>query len=125
MARILLVDDEPALRQVLVRRLQAEGYEVTTAEDGEEALAKASSEKPDVILLDIMLPKMNGNMVAAELQERKETAHIPVIFMTCLVNTNEAKVMNYQSGGCHIMGKPVESNDLIQLIEKARQGAAQ
>ena len=120
MAKILLVDDEPDVRNILARRLQAHGYEVVIAEDGEEALVKAGRERPDVILLDIMLPKMNGNTVAAELQEKIETARIPVIFMTCLVNTQEAKMMSYKSGGNKIMGKPIDSADLIKLIERAR-----
>ena len=123
MTKILLADDEQDIRQVLVRRLQAEGYEVVTAQDGEEALRKAHQERPDVILLDIMLPKKNGNTVAAELQERPDTAKIPVIFITALVNTNEAKVMNYQSGGNQIMGKPIDSRDLVELIERARNAA--
>ena len=121
--RILLCDDEPDVQRVLARRLQAEGYEVVTASDGEEALKKAATEKPDVILLDIMLPKKNGNMVAAELQEKPETRHIPIIFITCLVNTNEARVMQYRSGGNTIMGKPIDSNDLMRLIEQAHAAA--
>lgn len=119
--KILLADDEPDVQRVLMRRLQAEGYTVVTAADGEEALVKAGREKPDVILLDIMLPKKNGNMVAAELQEKPETANIPVIFITCLVNTNEARVMQYRSGGNRIMGKPIDSADLVRLIEEARK----
>ena len=120
-AKILLVDDEPSVQAVLARRLKAEGYDVVTASDGEEAVKKAGTERPDVILLDIMLPKMSGNAVAAELQEHKETAEIPVIFITCLVNNAEARVMSYMSGGNRIMGKPVDSDDLIQLIEQARR----
>ncbi len=121
--RILLCDDEPDVQRVLARRLVAEGYQVVTASDGEEALRKAGTEKPDVILLDIMLPKKNGNMVAAELQERPETANIPIIFITCLVNTNEARVMQYRSGGNTIMGKPIDSNDLMRLIEQSHAAA--
>ena len=121
--KILLADDEPDVQRVLARRLVSAGYQVVTASDGEEALWKAEAEKPDVILLDIMLPKKNGNMVAAELQERPETASIPIIFITCLVNTNEARVMQYRSGGNTIMGKPIDSNDLMRLIEQARVAA--
>src|SRR6185295_11216219 len=120
--KILLADDEPDVQQVLVRRLRAVGYHVVTASDGEEALRVAGLEHPDVILLDIMLPKKNGNVVAAELLEKKETANIPVIFITCLVNTNEARVMNYVSGNNRIMGKPINSADLIGLIESSRRG---
>ena len=122
--RVLLVDDERDVRQMLVRRLQAEGYEVMTAVDGEEGLRKAIKERPDVILLDIMLPKKDGNTVAEELRRSPETANIPVIFITCLVNTQEAKVMNYRSGSNCIMGKPIDSRDLIKLIEQAKTMAA-
>ena len=122
MVKILLVDDEPDVQRMLARRLQAEGFQVLTASDGEEALRKASHDKPDVILLDIMLPKKNGNTVALELKEKAETANIPVIFITCLVNTNEARVMQYQSGGQRIMGKPINSNDLVHLIGQALSG---
>ena len=120
-AKILLVDDEPSVQTVLARRLHAEGYSVVTASDGEEAVQMAGRERPDVILLDIMLPKMSGNAVAAQLHENSETADIPVIFITCLVNNAEARVMSYMSGGNRIMGKPVDSDDLIQLIEQARR----
>ncbi len=122
-AKILLADDEPDVQRMLARRLVSEGYQVVTASDGEEAILKAFQEKPDVILLDIMLPKKNGNIVAAELQEKPETAGIPIIFITCLVNTNEARVMQYRSGGNTIMGKPIDSNDLMQLIERSRMAA--
>ncbi len=122
--KVLLCDDEPDIQRVLTRRLRAEGYEVVTAVDGEEALSMASSERPDVILLDIMMPKKNGNAVAAELKERPETARIPVIFITCLVNNNEARVMRYQFGGNLIMGKPVDSTDLVHLIRQAGERVA-
>jgi DNA-binding response OmpR family regulator len=118
--KILLADDEPSVQRVLARRLQAEGYQVVTAADGDEALQKANLERPDVILLDIMLPKKNGNVVAAELREQRDTARIPIIFITCLVNNNEARVMRYQAGGNRIMGKPIDSRDLIELIEEVR-----
>ena len=117
--KVLLADDEPSVQRVLARRLEAQGYQVLTALDGEEALEKARDEHPDVILLDIMLPKKSGNVVAAELREQSDTAEIPVIFITCLVNNDEARVMHYQSGGNRIMGKPIDSRDLVRLIEDA------
>ena len=117
--KVLLADDEPSVQRVLARRLEAQGYRVLTAADGEEALKKAHEEHPDVILLDIMLPKKSGNVVAAELREQDDTAQIPVIFITCLVNNEEARVMHYQSGGNRIMAKPIDSRDLMQLIDEA------
>jgi DNA-binding response OmpR family regulator len=122
--KILLVDDEPAVRMMVARRLQSEGYKVVTAEDGERALAMAESEHPDVILLDIMLPKMDGNGVAAVLHEQASTRDIPVIFMTCLVNNGEARGMGYMSGGNHIMGKPIDSVDLLRLIREVGERKA-
>ncbi len=118
LSRVLLVDDEPSVLQVLSQRLKTQGYEVFTATDGEEALQKADREHPDVILLDIMLPKKNGNAVAAELREKQGTAKIPIIFITCLISNNEARVMHYQSGGQRILGKPIDSRVLVQLIEE-------
>ena len=117
--KILLADDEPDVRRVLERRLTAEGHKVVIATDGLEAMAMAGREKPDVILLDIMLPKKDGNMIAAELQEKPETAKIPIIFITCLVNNNEARVMHYRSGSNMIMGKPIDHKDLMVLIRQA------
>ena len=117
--KVLLVDDEPDVQRMIARRLQTEGYEVVTASDGDEALKKALLEHPDVILMDVMLPKKSGNAVVAELYENKATAKIPVIFITCLVDTGEASLMNYTSGGNHIMGKPIDTNRLIQMIQEA------
>ena len=121
--KILLVDDEPAVKLVLARRLTSEGFDVVTAQDGEEALEKVMTQKPDLILLDIMLPKMSGNAVAAKLHEQPETAGIPVIFITCLVNSSEARAMGYASGNNQIIGKPVESAELIQLIRQQLKAA--
>lgn len=118
--KILLADDEKSVQHVLGRRLQARGYEVVTASNGEEAVQKAGNEHPDLILMDIMMPKKNGNEAAAELHERKDTAHIPIIFLTCLVNNEEARRMNYKSGNHRIMGKPIDPNGLIRLIEETR-----
>ena len=118
--KILLADDERSIQHLLSRRLQACGYEVITASNGEEALEKARCEHPDLILMDVMMPKKTGNEVAAALREGKDTAHIPIIFLTCLLNNGEAKRMNYYSGQSRIMGKPINPNDLIRLIEETR-----
>jgi DNA-binding response OmpR family regulator len=116
--KLLLVDDEPGVQMMVARRLRSEGYVVVTAADGETALELAESEHPDAILLDIMLPKMDGNAVASKLLEKATTRNIPVIFMTCLVNNGEAKAMGYMSGGNHIMGKPIDSVDLLRLVHE-------
>ncbi len=84
MAKILLVEDDLNLRDIYQARLTAEKYQVTTASDGEEALASAVKDKPDLILLDIMMPKISGFDVLDILRSTPETKNIKVIMMTAL-----------------------------------------
>ena len=77
--RILLVDDEQALVEMISMRLEAEGYEVIPAYDGQQALDLARSENPDLIILDIMLPKMDGYKVCALLKKDSRYAGIPIL----------------------------------------------
>lgn len=82
MAKVLLVDDDQALRQLYSLELTGRQYEVVVAVDGEEGIAKAKSEKPDVILLDIMMPKVDGIMALNKIKSDEETQKIPVIMLT-------------------------------------------
>jgi len=84
MKTILLIDDEANLRRVITRRLEREGYRALSAESGEEGLRLAETQQPDLILLDIMMPKMKGRDVCAHLKADPKTARIPVIFLTAL-----------------------------------------
>lgn len=86
---ILLVDDDITLREMYAERLKAEGFQVVTAQDGEEALAKATESHPNIILLDIMMPKINGLDVLKRLKEQTETKNIPVIVLTALIQDRE------------------------------------
>jgi CheY-like chemotaxis protein len=90
--KVLLVEDSKFLRIVNERALARAGYEVCTAGDGEEALRVAKECLPDVILLDMMLPKLSGPEVLRKLKESPETAPIPVIVLTSLSQKNEAKL---------------------------------
>ncbi|MFC1571396.1 response regulator [Candidatus Margulisiibacteriota bacterium] len=80
--RVLVVDDEPDILKVVTFRLKKEGYEVITAVDGQEGLDFAKSKKPDLILLDLRLPKMNGDEVCKLIKADEQIKHIPVIFIT-------------------------------------------
>lgn len=80
--KILLIDDDKALTEVYSRKFKAKGYDVATAYDGLEGLEKTVSEKPDLVLLDILLPKLDGVMLFRKMRAQKETAHIPVILLT-------------------------------------------
>src|SRR5206468_1010418 len=83
-ARILVVDDVEANVRLLEARLSAEYYEVLTARDGEAALRLAATERPDIILLDVMMPGLDGFAVCRKLKEDPETRHIPVVLVTAL-----------------------------------------
>lgn len=82
---ILLVDDDLTLREMYEERMKAEGFSIIQATNGEEALKKARESKPDVILLDIMMPKVNGFDVLKELKSDPEMKNIPVIVLTALI----------------------------------------
>ena len=86
---VLLVDDDLTLREMYESRLKAEGFILTTARDGEEALDQATKNKPNVILLDIMMPKINGLDVLKKLKSQTETKDIPVIVLTALIQDRE------------------------------------
>ena len=92
LARVLVVDDEPDAVLILAKTLSARGYEVTTAGRGQQAIMLAKAGKPDLILLDILMPDMDGTQVAAALQEDPTTRNIPVIFLTCLI-TKKTEVL--------------------------------
>jgi len=82
MAKILLVDDDALLVRMYQKKLENDGYEVATADDGDVVSTKISKSKPDLILLDIMMPKVNGLQVLTKLKENKNTSNIPVILLT-------------------------------------------
>jgi DNA-binding response OmpR family regulator len=81
---VLVVDDEDSIREIYRRELQTHGFQVTSAADGEEGLLKAGEATPDIILLDIMLPKMSGIDVLKALKENQLTKNIPVLLLTNL-----------------------------------------
>lgn len=89
MAKILIVEDDLNLRDVYSARLESEGYEIVVASNGEEALAVAMQEKPDLILLDIMMPKISGYDVLDIIRTTPEIAHTKVIMMTALSTEND------------------------------------
>jgi len=82
--KILIAEDEEAIRGVMYDALVAEGFNVSVAGDGQEALQGASEEKPDLILLDVLMPRMDGTAVLKELRSNEDTKHIPVILLTNL-----------------------------------------
>jgi two-component system, cell cycle response regulator DivK len=115
MPKILLVEDNEMNRDMLSRRLQRRGYSVVIAHDGEQALLLASSEMPDLILMDISLPVMDGCEVTRRLKADRSTRHIPVIALTAhALVTDRVRAIN---AGCDEYDtKPVEFTRLIDKI---------
>jgi diguanylate cyclase (GGDEF)-like protein len=115
MATILVVDDEPAVRRVVRTTLETRSHAVSVAEDGSHALAAVSHERPDLILLDWMLPDMSGLDVCRGLRANPNTAHIPIIFLTA-VDAVDNKVASLDAGADDYMTKPFEPQELLARV---------
>lgn len=114
--RILLVDDEPDVVKVVKFRLEENNYEVLVAVDGQEALEKARKENPDLIILDLMLPKMDGYKVCRMLKFDEKYKHIPIIMFTARGQDLDKKV-GYDVGANEYIIKPFESQVLLGKIK--------
>ena len=112
---ILIVDDEPDLLKMLAKQIEHWGYRAFTAASGEEGCALAETELPDLILLDIMMPKMKGRDVCASLKASPKTRDIPVIFLTALGLADHVKV-GLELGAEDYIIKPFEPADLRERI---------
>lgn len=113
MARVLVVEDEASLREPLVFVLQKEGHEVLEAADGEEALKRFSAEGPDLVILDLMLPKIDGNRVC---QEIRQTSNVPIIMLTAK-DSEIDKVVGLEIGADDYVTKPYSSRELIARMK--------
>ena len=116
MARtIFIADDELDFVSTLRSRLEFEGFVVTTAVDGKEALQRIPDEKPDLILLDIMMPTMNGYQVCRELKINPDTRRIPVLMLTAKSQESD-KFWGKEAGADDYVTKPFDMEDLIEKI---------
>ena len=116
MPKILLVEDNEMNRDMLSRRLQRRGYSVVIAQDGEQGLSLASSESPDLILMDISLPVMDGWQVTRLLKSNQNTCHIPVIALTAHAMVSDRQKA-FETGCDDYDTKPVEIDRLSEKIE--------
>ncbi len=112
---ILIVDDTPVNLGVVVESLESRNYRVVVAQDGEEGLQRAIFVKPDLILLDVMMPGMDGFEVCRCLKDNADIADIPVIFMTALAET-EHKVTGFKVGGVDYITKPMQVDEVIARV---------
>ena len=118
--KILIIDDEEDFTKLVKMNLEATGkYEVKVENKGAIGFDAAKQFRPDLILLDILMPDMEGSEVASQLSDDKDTGSIPIVFLTAIVKQNEIKGNNGFIGGRHFVAKPVNADKLIAIIERA------
>lgn len=115
--KILIVDDEREYIQLLTNRLEAAEYQVVSAQDGQEALEKAKREKPDLIILDLMLPKMDGYKVCALLKKDTRYAKIPIVMFTARAQESDEK-LGFECGADAYLTKPFDAQILLAKIQE-------
>ena len=119
--RVLVVDDDAVIRQLICVNLELEGYEVFTAEDGEDALAKVRDVDPVVITLDIMMPRLDGWETAARLRNDPDTSHVKVILLSA--RAQEADLRRGQGIGVDAyLTKPFDPDDLVEAVRRLAGG---
>jgi DNA-binding response OmpR family regulator len=117
---ILMIDDEANARKVVKLLLEREGYRVLTAPNGEEGLILAKVERPHVILLDVMMPKLSGFDTLKRLRDDEDVKHIPVIMVTARGSEHDIAT-SFKLGAIFHVEKPYETKDLLQKIQIAIQ----
>ena len=113
--RILIVDDEPFNVDLLEQEVEDMGYEAVTATNGQEALDRVAEQLPDLVLLDVMMPVLDGFATCRRLKEDDATRFIPVIIMTALSDT-EDRIKGIEAGADDFLTKPVDDRELRALV---------
>ena len=117
MTRVLVVDDDAPIRLLCRVNLEAEGMEVVEAEDGPGGLEKARSSRPDVVLLDVMLPQLDGWRVAEALLDDPDTGKIPIVFLTARAELRD-QARGLEIGGVDYITKPFNPVELAEVIRE-------
>ena len=116
MARVLAVEDDQVIRELLAINLRLEGYEVETAVDGRDALDQVRPRPPDLILLDVMMPEVNGLEVLAQLRRSEETRDIPVILLSARAMPSDVE-QGLALGAQRYVTKPFDPVDLMEMVQ--------
>src|SRR4051794_12269911 len=126
-ATVLVVDDDPVILKLLEVNFEMEGFQVVRAADGAEGLERAREVLPDIVVLDVMMPRMTGYEVAKALKENHETAHIPIIFVTARAQSHDVE-RGMELGVEDYVTKPFDPLDLTDrvnnLLARRKDGAA-
>ena len=121
MARILIVDDSPAQMFAIKKIVETDGHEVITADSGKDGVEAAQNTRPDVILMDIVMPDMNGYTAARKLRRNSATKAIPVIFVSTKSNDFD-RSWGMRQGASAYVTKPVETKELLDAVHSALAG---
>ena len=121
MAKILVVDDSATQLQQMSKVLKKHGHEIITAVDGVQAVATATSELPDIILMDVVMPNLNGFQATRQITQGSKTAHIPVIMLSGKDQETD-KVWATRQGAKGYFIKPPDENDLLDTINSLLAG---
>ena len=115
--RVLVVDDDDVIRQLITVNLELEGFEVIPAVDGQDALDKVKDAQPDVVTLDVMMPRVDGWEAAARLREDPETAHIKVILLSARAQESDIQ-RGERIGVDAYLTKPFDPDELIDVVRR-------
>lgn len=115
--RVLIVDDEPNISMAIEFLMSDAGYETATAANGREAMEKVAAFEPHVIILDVMMPEMDGFETARAIRQNEAYAELQIIFLTAK-GTDRDRATGYGSGGDLYLTKPFENNELLSLVEE-------
>lgn len=122
MVKIVIVEDDPLISRMYNKAFTFEGYEVIIASDGEEALAKIKSEMPTMVLLDVMMPKMNGIQVLDELKKEEATKGIPVVMLTNLAGDHDVEVALSKGAIKYIVKSEHTPKEVVDMIREILSG---
>lgn len=112
MSKILVADDEPLLLQIIVEALTDEGYQVIAARDGQEAVDLTVKENPDLVIFDVMMPRLDGREAIRTLRQRHQTPHIPMVLMSAGITASRI------DHDITFLQKPFDLDRLLSLVER-------
>ncbi|MEK6943636.1 MAG: response regulator [Nanoarchaeota archaeon] len=119
MSKIMVVDDEPSLRELITAIFSSEGFEVIDAASGQECLDKLKTEKPDLILMDMMMPGMSGRETVEKIRENEDTKNFKIVFLTVARFSETGKETLDHLNVLDYITKPFDNDDLVKRAKKA------
>lgn len=115
--RVLICDDDPVILRLLQVNLELEGYDVLLAHHGEQAIEVANEQKPDLVILDIMMPRLDGYQTCERLKANEETKGIPVVFLSAKAQQADIE-KGKEFGVADYLTKPFDPNDLVDVVQR-------